>query len=232
LDKVQKEKTAGRALILLSGGQDSSTALYWALKRFSALEAVFFHYQQRHAAEYESARKAADREGLLLHELDVPAFAQIGGTAMIEERDIQTPEGGLPNTFVPGRNIVFLTLAASLAWNRDILDLIIGVNEMDYSGYPDCREDFIRSMERSLSLGLDRNIRIHAPLSRLDKAGIWALSDELGVLDRVRTDSHTCYLGVRKTLYDWGYGCGSCPACLLRREGFEKYMQKRTEGSV
>jgi 7-cyano-7-deazaguanine synthase len=214
------------ALVLFSGGQDSTTCLYWAKKQFTSLEALFFHYEQRHRIEYQSVKYICNKEGIRLNELHIPAFKEIGGSAMIEEIAIGTGNDALPNTFVPGRNIVFLTLAASQAYSRGIRDIVIGVNDADYSGYPDCREDFIASMERTLNLGLDDRLRIHAPLQSLDKAGIWAMSDALGVMDIIIKHSHTCYLGDHSTLHAWGYGCGTCPACRLRKNGFESYTLK------
>ena len=212
------------AMVLFSGGQDSSTCIYWALKEFSSVEAVFFHYGQRHEIEYESVKFIAEKENILLHELHVPAFKEIGGTAMIENIDIITGENDIPNTFVPGRNIVFLTLAASLAYKRAVSDIVIGVNDADYSGYPDCRMDFISSMQDSLSKGLDQPIMIHAPLQSMSKAEIWALSDRLGVMKQIIKHSHTCYIGDHSTLHPWGYGCGKCPACILRKKGFEDFL--------
>lgn len=215
------------ALLLFSGGQDSSTCLYWAKKHFLHLEAVFFHYEQRHGIEYDSASLIAKKENITMHELHVPAFKEIGGTAMIDKIKIKSGKNDLPNTFVPGRNIVFLSLAASLAYKRDISNLVTGVNDADYSGYPDCRSDFIASMQESLSRGLDYTLRIHAPLQNRSKADIWALSDELGVLDTIVEYSHTCYLGERGKRHDWGYGCGKCPACLLRKKGYERFISSK-----
>jgi 7-cyano-7-deazaguanine synthase len=215
------------ALLLFSGGQDSSTCLYWAKHRFNTCEAVFFHYEQRHRVEFESAAFLAKKENIRLHELHVPAFKEIGGTAMIEKIRIDKGSDDLPNTFVPGRNIVFLSLAASLAYNRGIHDLVTGVNDADYSGYPDCRRNFIVSMQESLSMGLDYPLRIHAPLQKLNKADIWALSDELGVMKNIILYSHTCYLGDHEHLHEWGYGCGHCPACLLRMKGYENFINKK-----
>lgn len=212
------------ALVLFSGGQDSSTCIYWAQKEYASVEAVFFHYEQRHKVEYESVKYVTEKEGIVLHELNVPAFKEIGGTAMIDDIDIETDKNDLPNTFVPGRNIVFLTLAASLAYKRGIRDIVIGVNDADYSGYPDCRMDFIKSMEVSLSQGLDYNLHICAPLQSMSKAEIWALSDRLGVMNQIIKHSHTCYIGDHTTLNPWGYGCGKCPACMLRKKGFENFL--------
>ncbi|MDZ7821631.1 MAG: 7-cyano-7-deazaguanine synthase QueC [Candidatus Marinimicrobia bacterium] len=215
------------ALLLFSGGQDSTTCLYWAKERFQRVEAVFFHYAQRHGVEYRSARHLAEMNKIPLHELHVPAFREIGGTAMIGTQAIELRENGVPNTFVPGRNIVFLSLAASLAYRRGIRDLVAGVNDADYSGYPDCRKDFVASMQESLNRGLDFPLRIHAPLQSLDKADIWKLSDALGVMDIVAEHSHTCYAGDHRTRHPWGYGCGSCPACLLRKKGYESYITEK-----
>jgi 7-cyano-7-deazaguanine synthase len=215
------------ALVLFSGGQDSSTCLFWAKKNFQRVEALFFHYEQRHKVEYRCARKIAETAGVQLRELHVPAFKEIGGTAMIDDIAIKNTETGLPNTFVPGRNIVFLSLAASLAYKRGIGDLVTGVNDTDYSGYPDCRKGFISAMQVSLERGLDREMRLHAPLQSMDKAAIWKLSDDLGVMGTVIEHSHTCYLGDRGTRHAWGYGCGQCPACRLRKKGFENYMRKK-----
>ncbi len=215
------------ALLLFSGGQDSATCLYWGKREFSSLEALFFHYEQRHRIEYESAKKFAEMEDIILHELQVPAFKEIGGTAMIEELKILNSEKGIPNTFVPGRNIVFLALAASLAYRRGIRDLLIGVNDAEYSAYPDCHGDFIKSMQETLNQGLGIEIRIHAPLQKLDKAEIWALSEKLGALDKILEFSHSCYLGKRGTRQPWGYGCGNCPACRLRKSGFERFIENK-----
>lgn len=215
------------ALLLFSGGQDSMTCLFWAKKHFQCVKAVFFHYDQRHDVEYQSAVELAEMTAVDMDDLHVPAFREIGGTAMIDKIPIENTEKNIPTTFVPGRNIVFLSLAASLAYKKGIHDIVTGVNDADYSGYPDCRESFIASMQESLSRGLDYSIRIHAPLQSLDKAGIWALSDELGVMDTIIEYSHTCYLGDHHTRHSWGYGCGECPACRLRKNGFERYIAEK-----
>lgn len=213
-----------KALVLFSGGQDSTTCIYWASKEFASVEAVFFHYEQRHGVEFENVKYVCEKENIILHELHVPAFKEIGGTAMIEEISIKNGENNLPNTFVPGRNIVFLAFAASLAYKRGIKDIVLGVNDADYSGYPDCHMEFVSSMQDSLSKGLDYDLTIHAPLQSMSKAEIWALSDRLGVIKEIIKHSHTCYLGDHSTLNPWGYGCGECPACILRKKGFEKFL--------
>lgn len=216
-----------KALVLLSGGQDSSTCLFWSLKNAELTEAVFFNYDQRHKIEWKCAQKICSENHIVLHQLDIPAFRQIGGSAMIEDKFIVTDDSGMPNTFVPGRNIVFLTLAASVIYRRKLNTLIIGVNESDYSGYPDCRHEFIQSMEKTLNLGLDYTVKIEAPLQCLSKKGIWSLSEELGCLQTIIHHTHTCYLGDHKTYHPWGYGCGTCPACLLRKKGFEAFKGEK-----
>ena len=216
-----------KALVLLSGGQDSVTCLYKIKQEFAETEAVFFHYEQRHHLEFESAKKICKMSGTHLHELTLPAFREIGGTAMIDNIEIKDNESGIPNTFVPGRNIVFLTLAASLAYSRDIQDIVIGVNETDYSGYPDCRRDFISSMMDTLSLGLDMKLTIHTPLSSLSKADIWNLAYDLKIGDIIINHTHTCYKGDRSHFHEWGYGCDDCPACQLRKQGYETSKNKK-----
>jgi 7-cyano-7-deazaguanine synthase len=220
-----------KSLVLLSGGQDSSTCLFWSLRHSNQTEAVFFNYEQRHKIEGECARRLCEENKVPLHVLDVPAFQQIGGTAMIEEMDIQITNKGVPNTFVPGRNIVFLTLAASLAYRLNFNSVIVGVNDEDYSGYPDCRASFIHIMESALREGLDYPIQIKTPLQHLSKKEIWALSDELGVMQTIVDKTHTCYHGDHSTRHAWGYGCGNCPACLLRKKGYEAYLRTRHENS-
>lgn len=225
-----------RALVLLSGGQDSATCLAWALDRFGSVETVGFDYGQRHAVELEC------REGLRTgmaslhrawaarlgpdHVLPVPTFTAIGDTAMTAEVKITVGENGLPTTFVPGRNLLFLTFAAALAYRRDIRHLVTGVCETDYSGYPDCRDDTVKSLQVTLNLGLDTRMVVHTPLMWRDKAETWRLADALGgrpLVELIQTGSHTCYTGDHETLHVWGYGCGSCPACDLRRAGWVSF---------
>ncbi len=220
-----------KSLVLLSGGQDSSTCLFWSLKHAEVTEAVFFNYDQRHKVELDCARSLCRNHDVTLHILDVPAFRQIGGSAMIEETDIEMTKRGVPNTFVPGRNIVFLSLAASLAYRLNCDTLVIGVNEEDFSGYPDCRGQFIRSMEKTLQEGLNFPVRIESPLQHLSKKQIWALAEELGVLETIIKETHTCYHGDHSTLHPWGYGCGLCPACLLRKKGYEAFRDMNHEHS-
>ncbi len=226
-----------RALVLFSGGQDSTTALAWALDRFDSVETVGFDYGQRHRVEMECrlairarlpalSSRYAERLGPD-HLVDLAALGAISETALTRESEIAFAETGLPTTFVPGRNLIFLTFAAALAYRRDARHIVLGVCETDYSGYPDCRDDTIKAMQVSLGLGLDRRLVLHTPLMWRDKAQTFALARQLGgqaLLDLVIEDSHSCYLGDRTTRHGWGYGCGHCPACDLRAKGFAAYL--------
>ena len=226
----------GRALVLLSGGQDSATCLAWALDRFASVETVGFDYGQRHAVELGCRGRLRDAMAALRsdwadrlgpdHMLPLPTFASIGETAMTADVAIATGADGLPNTFVPGRNLLFVTFAAALGYRRGAGHLVTGVCETDYSGYPDCRDDTMKALQVTLGLGLDRRVVVHTPLMWRDKAETWRLAERLGgaaLVELIRLDSHTCYVGDRKHLHDWGYGCDGCPACELRRTGWERY---------
>ena len=226
----------GTALVLFSGGQDSATCLAWALQRFARVEMLGFSYGQRHAIELQCrdellngmkalradwAARAGDS-----HTLEIPTLATISDTALTRDVAIAMGEDGLPNTFVPGRNLVFLTFAAALAYRRGITHIVGGMCETDYSGYPDCRDETIRALQSALSLGMNRAFVVHTPLMWLDKAGTWKLARELGgtaLVDLIREHSHTCYLGTRGARHDWGHGCGECPACALRAKGWREY---------
>jgi len=224
------------ALVLFSGGQDSATCLAFALARFARVETVGFDYGQRHRIELEQRGKI--REGLARlsplwaerlgedHTITIEALGAISDTALTRAAAIAFDASGLPNTFVPGRNILFLTFAAALAYRRGIGHLVGGMCETDYSGYPDCRDATIRAVEKALTLGMDRPLEIDTPLMWIDKAATWKLAEELGGEPLVRLiveESHSCYLGERGKRFDWGYGCGECPACRLRAAGWEKY---------
>ena len=225
-----------RALVLFSGGQDSTVALAWALERFKAVETIGFDYGQRHRVELD-CREAIRRKLPALsavyaerlgpdHLLDLKTLGAISETALTRESEIAFAGTGLPTTFVPGRNLIFLTFAAALAYRRDCKHIVLGVCETDYSGYPDCRDDTIKAMQVALGLGLDRRLVLHTPLMWRDKAQTFALARALGgeaLLDLVVEDSHSCYLGDRTTRHAWGYGCGHCPACDLRARGFAAY---------
>jgi len=228
-----------RALVLFSGGQDSTTCLAWALERFAAVETLGFAYGQRHAVEL-ACRQSVRREiGRLRpdwaarlgpdHLLGLDTFAALGETALTAETEIAMGADGLPTTFVPGRNLAFLVFAGALAYRRNIRHLVGGMCETDFSGYPDCRDDAIKAMQVALTLGMDRRFVIHTPLMWRDKAAIWALAEQLGGTDLValiREHSHTCYRGERGVRHDWGYGCGACPACALRAQGHATYMAR------
>ncbi len=227
-------------MVLFSGGQDSAVCLAWALDKFDAVETLGFDYRQRHAVELETRlefitglRRAFPHWGGKLGAdtvLDARALAALGETAMTHDIAIGTAENGLPNTFVPGRNLVFFTLAAALAYRRGCGRIVSGVCETDYSGYPDCRAETVRAVEKAVNLGMDCEFSFLSPLMHLDKAGTWGLADELGgddLTDLVVRLTHSCYLGRRDSLHDWGYGCGECPACVLRRKGYAAFMEGR-----
>lgn len=224
---------SAKALVLFSGGQDSTVCLAWALQRFCQVETIGFDYGQRHHVELDcravilrklrqdfpqwAARLGED------HLLDLSLLKQISETALTQDMAIAMAGDGLPNTFVPGRNLLFFTFAGAIAYRRGIKHLVGGMCETDYSGYPDCRDDTLKALQVALGLGMDCRFVIETPLMWLDKAATWKLADELGgrsFIDLIRTESHSCYLGERQVLHDWGYGCGHCPACDLRARGY------------
>ncbi|VWX58144.1 queuosine biosynthesis protein [Burkholderiales bacterium 8X] len=223
----------GGALVLFSGGQDSTTCLADALSKYERVETIGFDYGQRHRVELDARREVlaglrrafpiwSDRLGED-HLLVVDLLAQISDSSLTREIAIGLESNGLPNTFVPGRNLLFLTLAGAVAYRRGLQVIVTGVCETDYSGYPDCRDDTMRAMQQALSLGMDRAFEIETPLMWIDKARTWALADRLGgeaLVELIVEDTHTCYLGDRAHRHDWGYGCGSCPACELRAAGW------------
>lgn len=213
-----------KALVVFSGGQDSSTCLFWALKKFKEVHTITFTYGQKHVNETEAARKIAEIAGTDFHLVDISGIAAIGRNSLTDssiEMDHEKPETGCPNTFVPGRNLFFLSIAAVYARELGIHDLVTGVSQTDFSGYPDCRDAFIRSLNVTLDLAMEEQFVIHTPLMWLDKARTWALADRLGVFDIIRNETLTCYNGVS------GDGCGHCPACHLRNEGLEKYLSSK-----
>jgi len=224
------------ALVLFSGGQDSATCLAWALNRFARVEMLGFDYGQRHAIELACRQRLldgihslrADWAGKLgeNHTLKIPTLAEISDTALTRDVAIALGADGLPNTFVPGRNLLFLTFAAALAYRRGVRHIIGGMCETDYSGYPDCRDQTIRALNVAINLGMARPFELHTPLMWLDKAATWTLAQDLGgagLVDLIREHSHTCYLGERGTRHEWGFGCGECPACALRAKGWREY---------
>lgn len=224
------------AIVLFSGGQDSATCLAWALDRYARVETVGFDYRQRHSVELEcrtrvlkefatrfprwAGRLSGDRL------VDLGVIAQLGETALTAEQEIRNGERGLPSTFVPGRNILFLTVAGILAGRSGARHLVGGMCETDFSGYPDCRDDTIKALQVALNLGMDARLVLHTPLMWLDKAETWALAERLGgtaLLELIGEHTHTCYLGDRSRRHGWGYGCGDCPACRLRADGWSRW---------
>ena len=228
---TQPSQTEDSALVLLSGGQDSTTCLAWALARYPLVETIGFHYGQRHAIEMtcrEPIRQALACPTLGAdHVIDLTStIGGLGQTAMTADIAIEMDRSGLPNTFVPGRNLLFLTCAAAIAYRRGLRRIVAGVCETDYSGYPDCRDDTVKAMQLTLNLGMERRFILETPLMWLDKAATWALADHLGgrsLVDVIRERTHTCYLGNRTDRHPWGFGCGTCPACLLRAQGWERW---------
>jgi 7-cyano-7-deazaguanine synthase len=231
---------SGAALTLFSGGQDSTVCLALALSRFERVETIGFDYGQRHAVELTQRSRIREKISALFpdwgarlgedHRLAIPTLAEISETALTRDAEIVFSADGLPNTFVPARNILFLSFAAALGYRRHIGTLVGGMCETDYSGYPDCREATIQATARALSLGLDRPIEILTPLMHIDKAATWRLAEELGgeaLVALIIEESHSCYLGDRSKRFDWGYGCGECPACRLRAAGWERYRAGR-----
>lgn len=214
------------ALVVFSGGQDSTTCLFWAKKRFKRVFALSFIYGQKHVKETELARSIAEKAGVDFHVMDVSFIGHLGKNSLTDttiDMDEEKPDGTFPNTFVPGRNLFFLSIAAVYAREKGISHIVTGVSQTDFSGYPDCRDSFIKSLNVTLNLAMDEQFVLHTPLMWIDKAQTWALADRLGVLDLIRHDTLTCYNGIQ------GDGCGHCPACTLRREGLEKYLANKDE---
>ena len=239
------------ALVLFSGGQDSTTCLALALAKYQRVETIAFDYRQRHLVELDARlivlneiRARFPQWAAKLgedHLLDLAVLGEVSDTSLTRDTAFKMEQSGLPNTFVPGRNLLFLTLAAAVAYRRDLQVMVTGVCETDFSGYPDCRDDTIKAMQLALSLGMDKRFLIETPLMWIDKAATWALAYELGeksatpgggqaLVDLIIEHTHTCYLGDREHRHAWGYGCGSCPACELRARGYERYCAARTAG--
>ena len=227
-----------RALVLFSGGQDSATCLAWALARYEQVETIGFDYGQRHRVELECRARFVEQLKAQFpqwaaklgpdHMIDLGVLGQVSDTALTADKQIEFSRSGLPNTFVPGRNILFFTFAAALAYRRGLSVLVGGMCETDYSGYPDCRDDTIKSLQVTLGLGLDTRVVIETPLMWIDKAATWRLAHDLGgdsLVELVREETHSCYLGDHTTRHTWGYGCGTCPACELRANGYARFAR-------
>lgn len=233
------------ALVLFSGGQDSTTCLAQALSKYQRVETIAFDYRQRHHVELQARltvlseiRRQFPQWAHKLgedHLLDLAVLGAVSDTSLTRDTAFKMEQSGLPNTFVPGRNLLFLTLAAAVAYRRDLQVIVTGVCETDFSGYPDCRDDTIKAMQLALSLGMDKRFLIDTPLMWIDKAATWALAHDLGekaglagggqaLVDLIIEHTHTCYLGDREHRHPWGYGCGACPACELRARGYERYV--------
>jgi 7-cyano-7-deazaguanine synthase len=227
------------ALVLFSGGQDSTTCLALALSKYERVETIAFDYRQRHSVELEARLRVLEQIKLQFpqwahklgedHLLDLGVLGQVSETSLTRDVAFKMESSGLPNTFVPGRNLLFLTLAAALAYRRDLQVMVTGVCETDFSGYPDCRDDTMKAMQLALSLGMDKRFLIETPLMWIDKADTWALAASLGgqpLVDLIIEHTHTCYLGDREHRHAWGYGCGQCPACDLRKKGYERWVMR------
>ncbi len=228
------------ALVLFSGGQDSTTCLALALSKYERVETIAFDYRQRHSVELEARLRVLEQIKLQFpqwahklgedHLLDLAVLGQVSETSLTRDVAFKMESSGLPNTFVPGRNLLFLTLAAALAYRRDLQVMVTGVCETDFSGYPDCRDDTMKAMQLALSLGMDKRFLIETPLMWIDKAETWELAQSIGgekLVDLIIEHTHTCYLGDRTHRHAWGYGCGECPACDLRAKGFSRWCSSK-----
>ena len=225
------------ALVLFSGGQDSTTCLAYALDRYARVETIAFDYRQRHSVELEVRLVVMEKVRSQFpqwahklgedHLLDLAVLGAVSETSLTRDTAFAMESGGLPNTFVPGRNLLFLTLAAAVAYRRDLQVIVTGVCETDFSGYPDCRDDTMKAMQLALSLGMDKRYLIETPLMWIDKAATWRMAEQIGgtaLVDLIVEHTHTCYLGDREHRHAWGYGCGQCPACELRAKGYASYI--------
>ncbi|WP_255724803.1 7-cyano-7-deazaguanine synthase QueC [Macrococcoides goetzii] len=218
---MEKQLNNNKALVVFSGGQDSTTCLFWAMERYSDVEVVTFNYGQRHALEIDIAKQIANEQGIKHHILDMSLLSQLSPNALTHHNVAITHDNNVPNTFVPARNLLFMSFAAALAYQIEAKHIITGVCETDFSGYPDCRDNFIKSLNVTINLSMDVNFEIHTPLMWLDKKETWALADALGKLDYVRNKTLTCYEGIPAD------GCGECPSCKLRNKGLNDYLNEK-----
>ncbi len=237
------QNEASKVLVLFSGGQDSATVLAWACANFAIVETIGFDYGQRHHVEFKARDRLrsefkknfpiwGERLGVD-HFLNIETFGALSQTAMTQDAEIIVKDDGLPNTFVPGRNLVFLVYAGALAWRRGVSHIAAGMCETDFSGYPDCREETLHKQMEAINMGMETEIKLFTPLMALNKAQCWHLTEDLGgeeLVEIIRVDSHTCYKGKRDKIHPWGYGCGSCPACHLRANGWHTYKTERMDG--
>ncbi|MFC6117949.1 7-cyano-7-deazaguanine synthase QueC [Macrococcoides bohemicum] len=218
---MEKQLNNNKALVVFSGGQDSTTCLFWAMERYSDVEVVTFNYGQRHALEIDVAKQIANEQGIKHHILDMSLLTQLSPNALTSHDVAITHDNNVPNTFVPARNLLFMSFAAALAYQIEAKHIITGVCETDFSGYPDCRDNFIKSLNVTINLSMDVNFEIHTPLMWLNKKETWALADALGKLDYVRNKTLTCYEGIPAD------GCGECPSCILRNKGLKDYLNEK-----
>ena len=221
-----KEYKNQDAIVLFSGGQDSTTCLYWAKREFRNVQALCFTYGQRHLQEVENARRLAEMADIEFNHLDTTVISQLAPNSLTDKdllMDKEKPDKSYPNTFVPGRNLLFLTFAATIAYARDIRHIVTGVSEADYSGYPDCRDTFIKSANATLNLAMDKQFVIHTPLMWRTKKEIWSLANELGIFELVKNETLTCYNGIQAK------GCGECPACIIRNKGLKEFLSEIEE---
>ncbi len=220
-----KQLNSNKALVVFSGGQDSTTCMFYAMQHYDEVELVTFNYGQRHALEIDIAKQIAEEQNLKHHVLDMSLLSQLSPNALTHH-DLTIEEDDIPNTFVPARNLLFMSFAAALAYQINAKHIITGVCETDFSGYPDCRDNFIKSLNVTINLSMDLNFEIHTPLMWLDKKETWALADTLGQLDYVRNKTLTCYNGIPAD------GCGECPSCKLRNKGLDQYLQEKENGDL
>ncbi|WP_414043778.1 7-cyano-7-deazaguanine synthase QueC [Macrococcus animalis] len=220
---MEKKLNNDKALVVFSGGQDSTTCLFWAMKRFSKVEVVTFNYGQRHVLEIDIAEQIANEQGVKHHILDMSLLSQLSPNALTSHDVTITHDSDVPNTFVPARNLLFMSFAAALAYQIEATHIITGVCETDFSGYPDCRDNFIKSLNVTINLSMDVNFEIHTPLMWLNKKETWQLADNLGQLDYIRNNTLTCYEGIPAD------GCGVCPSCILRNKGLTDYLNEKED---